>query len=535
MEKTRQNPALIERLDEIFLVSKIFASKKMMAMLALGFSAGLPILLVYTVLSLWLREAGVSRSAIGFFVVVGFAYSLKFIWAPLVDRIKIPGFSILLGQRRGWMLFAILGTALSMVAMSFQDPASNLANVALCAVLIAFSSATLDICVDAWRVDSGSNQEQAAMSAVYQLGYRFGMIAAVSGGLFLADFGGFKLTYSVLAILAFIGGSTPLWAGEPDWQSSGYIQPKRQFAKIIGLVMMGVATLMLIAAFLYFGMREGGYLRILGANMAGLYEAIFSNISPNGRKFIGGVFLGFMFLLPFLGTLYFLTLGQKHLEGEAIYTVPIIGDFADIVRRTGWMALIVFAIVATYRISDTTMGVMAGPLYIDLGYSKSVIGSVKGAFGITMLILGAFGGGWAATKCGMARAMIIGAILTILTNLVFAWLATVSAPKAIYLFATIGADNLAAGFAGSVFIAFMSILTNKNFSASQYALFSSLFAFYGKSLAAFSGVLADKIDYMWFFVVTSAFGVPALIFVIFTWASGFTDGINENGIPKSRI
>ena len=507
----------------------------MAAMLVLGASAGLPILLVYTVLSIWLREAGVSRSAIGFFVLVGFAYSLKFLWAPLVDRVKIPGFSELLGKRRGWMLFAILGTALSMLAMSFQDPTASLANVALCAVLVALSSATLDICVDAWRVDSASNEKQAAMSAVYQLGYRFGMIIAVSGGLFLADIGGFGLTYAGLAFLALIGGSTPLWAGEPEWQRDGYKPPQRPMGKIVSLIMMGVMTLTAIAVFLYFGMREGGYLRLVGGMIAKGYEALFSGLSTQGRKTLGVGFLVFIFLLPFLGTLYFLTLCKNLLTSDKILNIPIIGDFADIVRRTGWMALIVFAIVATYRISDTTMGVMAGPLYIDLGYTKSVIGGVKGAFGITMLIVGAFAGGWAATKYGMAKAMIIGAVITIITNLVFAWLATVSSPKAIYLFATIGADNVAAGFAGSVFIAFMSIMTNKSFSASQYALFSSLFAFYGKSLAAFSGVLADLIGYMWFFVVTSLFGLPALIFVLFTWMSGFTDSINEDGIPKSRL
>ncbi len=534
MDKT-QNNTMLAKLDDIFMVSEIFASRKMAAMLALGASAGLPILLVYTVLSLWLREAGVSRSTIGFFVVVGFAYSLKFLWAPLVDRVKIPGFSVLLGNRRGWTLFAILATALSMLAMSFQDPSANLANVALCAALIALSSATLDICVDAWRVDSAANEEQAAMSAVYQLGYRFGMIAAVSGGLFLADIGGFGLTYAGLAVLALIGGTTPLWAGEPDWADKGMSAPIRSFANILTLSALGLATLFAIAAFLYLGMAEGGYLRKLGAGISSVYKAALSGLSPGAQKQLGFGFLGLIFMLPFLGTLYFLTLGKKQLSSDSIYAVPIIGDFADIVRRTGWMALIVFAIVATYRISDTTMGVMAGPLYIDLGYSKSVIGTVKGAFGIAMLIVGAFTGGWAATRYGMAKAMIIGAILTIVTNLVFAWLATVTTPKAIYLFATIGADNLAAGFAGSVFIAFMSILTNKKFSASQYALFSSLFAFYGKSLAAFSGVLADKIDYMWFFVVTSAIGLPALILVIWTWASGFTDSINEDGIPKSRL
>jgi len=146
-----------------------------------------------------------------------------------------------------------------MIAMSFQSPADDLAGVALCAALIAFSSATLDICVDAWRVDSAKNEEQAAMSAVYQLGYRFGMVAAVSGGLLLADFGGFKLTYAGLALLAFIGGSTPLWAGEPDWIRDNYLPEKRTVFSVLGLLSAGLITLILIAGFLYFGMRDGGY------------------------------------------------------------------------------------------------------------------------------------------------------------------------------------------------------------------------------------------------------------------------------------
>ena len=174
-------------------------------------------------------------------------------------------------------------------------------------------------------------------------------------------------------------------------------------------------------------------------------------------------------------------------------------------------------------------------LYIDLGYSKTVIGAVKGVFGISMLIFGAFAGSWSVAKIGMSKTMVFGAFVTIFTNLSFAWLATVSTPKTVYLFSTIGADNLAAGFSGSVFIAFMSILVNKKYSASQYALFSSLFALYGKSLAAFSGVLADKVDYMWFFVLTSVLGIPALIFVLYDWLNGFTDSINENAVAKSCL
>lgn len=519
-------PSIVQKLDEFFLISQIMASRKMAAMLALGFSAGLPIMLVYQVLSAWLREVGVSRTAIGFFVWVGFAYSLKFLWAPLIDRVKIPGFSNWLGKRQGWTLFSILATAMAMLAMSFQDPGANLANVAVCAVLIALASATLDICVDAWRVDSAANEEQAMMSAVYQLGYRFGMIAAVSGGLYVADFSGFNGAYAVMAGLAVIGASTTLWAGEPNMKTrrDPFLTP----SVFIPAILKGLATLSVIGAFFYFGLVENGYLRHLGGFLTGVFSGFISLFPENMHPKLGVAFLIFILLLPILTAAYFLTFGRGLLENKNTYNLPILGDFADIVARTGWMSIIVLAIVATYRISDTTMGVMAMPLYIDLGYDKSVIGTVKGLFGVSIFILGAFIGGWAATRFGLAKSMILGAILTIVTNLAFAWLATVTTPKAYYLFATIGADNIAAGFAGSVFIAFMSVMTNRKFSATQYALFSSLFAFYGKTLAGFSGVLADMIGYESFFTVTALFGIPALILVIFTWATGFTDRIMQS-------
>lgn len=510
----------IQKLDEFFMISDILGSRKMAAMLGLGFSAGLPIMLVYQVLSAWLRDVGVSRTAIGFFVWVGFAYSLKFLWSPMVDRFPIPGFSKWLGNRRGWTLFCILATGLAMIAMSFQDPATNLANVAVCAVLIALASATLDICIDAWRVDSGKNEEQAMLSAVYLLGYRFGMIAAVSGGLFLADYSGFKFAYFGLGILAAIGASTTLWAGEPGEDNpNANLNP----GVVVPALFKGLTCLALVSAFFYFGLKDNGYLRILGGWIGSGFQGFMSLFPAGSHAIIGSSFLGFILLLPFMVAAYFLTIGKSALNSQATFAVPILGDFADIVKRTGWMSLAVLAIVATYRISDTTMGVMAMPLYIDLGFDKSVIGSVKGVFGITVMIFGAFLGGWMATRYGLAKSMIVGAILTIFTNLAFAWLATIEEARPIYLFATIGADNIAAGFAGSVFIAFMSILTNRKFSASQYALFSSLFAFYGKSLAGFSGVLADAIGYKSFFVVTALFGIPALILVIFTWVTGFTD------------
>ena len=500
-------------------LSNIARSPRNLAMLFLGASAGLPIMLVYQVLSIWMREAEVSRSMIGFFVWVGFAYSLKFLWAPLVDRVRIPGFSKWLGNRRGWTLFAILGTALAMWGMSLQDPANDLETLAVCAVLIAFASATLDICVDAWRVDNASNTDQAMVSAIYQLGYRFGTIAAVTGGLFIADLGGFQMTYLVLGGMAALGASTPLWIPDITAGNRPHMNP-------VKAMILGLGTLLIIAALLWLGLLDGGWLR-------SSIGWIGRGLSVVPKSLAGGLF-GFVLASPFLVALWFISRrGRAQLKKGSVYAVPILGDFADLVRRTGGMALVVLAIIVTYRISDTTMGVMAGPLYIDLGYEKSVIGTVKGVFGISILIFGAFLGGLSAMRYGMGRSMVIGAVLTIATNLAFAWLAQVETPRAAYLFVTIGADNIAAGFAGSIFIAFMSILANKAMSATQYALYSSLFAFFGKSLAGFSGVLADAVEYQNFFIITGIFGVPALLLSIWIWMTGFIDGIDEDSTPKN--
>ena len=215
MDALKTEKTLLQKLDDAFLISEIFASKKMAAMLALGFSAGLPIMLVYTTLSAWLREVGVDRATIGFFIWASFAYSLKFLWAPLIDRIRIPILANKIGNRLAWTFLAILGVTAAMIAMGFQDPAVNLRNVAICAVMIGFFSATLDICVDAWRIDASEDKEQAMMAAVYQLGYRFGMIIAISGVLWVADVSSWPIAYWTVAFIALLGAITPFWASRP--------------------------------------------------------------------------------------------------------------------------------------------------------------------------------------------------------------------------------------------------------------------------------------------------------------------------------
>ncbi len=499
---------VLQKLDEVFFVSKILSSRKMAAMLALGFSAGLPIMLVFTTLSYWLRDVGVSRSAIGFFIWVGFAYSLKFIWAPLIDRIRIPILSGLIGNRLAWAVVAICGVSAAMVAMGFQDPADNLLGVAICAASIAFFSATLDICVDAWRIDVSGDEEQAMMAATYLLGYRLGMILAVSGVFWVAEISSWKIAYWSVAGIALIGASTPFWAIRPPEPTQADKAPTNW--AVVSLSVAAIGSLVV-------QMQKGAALRTALATLGESFAAhspLFKTLLP--------LSLGIAIIsLPFLFAAYLLTFGRKSMTGQAIYQVPIVGDFANIVRRFGWLTWLILVIVLTYRISDYTMGVMSMPLYNDLGYSEGIIGQVKGVFGITLVIIGAFVGGWSALRYGLAKTLIVGAVLTIITNLAFAWLAQVEVPLARYIFVTIGADNLAAGYAGTAIIAFMSTLTDKNFTATQYALFSSLVAFSGKFFAGFSGVLADKIEYQNFFIVTALFGLPALMAVIIAWKIDF--------------
>lgn len=516
-EESSMHP-ILQKFDDVFLISKMVTSRKMLAMFALGLSAGLPIMLVYSTLSFWLTEAGVSRTNIGLFVWVGFAYSLKFLWAPIVDRFRIPLLSNWFGNRLAWTAIAILGVSSCMVAMGFQDPSKNLFWVAVCALGIAFFSATLDICVDAWRVDAGENDEQASLSAIYLLGYRLAMIIAVTGVLWVADLASWPVAYWSVAALSFAGLTTPLWANRTDQAGKVYAQKRsvKFWSVLLPILVFGIWVVF----------TENKIKRALGTLKAGYSEL------PTFWQVAMPMSIGFMVIaIPFLYSVWLLTSGRKIMNGQRLYTVPVIGDFSDVVRRFGWPSLLIILIILTYRISDYTMGVMAPPLYLDLAYEKSTIGTAKGVFGISMLVIGAFIGGWHSLKHGLPKTLIIGAILTIVTNLSFAAFANITLPLPppelysvgrfpeppwIYLFTIIGLDNLAAGFASTVFIAFMSTLTNRNFSASQYALFSSLYAFSGKFLAGFSGFLADGVGYVWFFVITALFGVPALIGVI--WA-----------------
>jgi PAT family beta-lactamase induction signal transducer AmpG len=409
---------------------RVYLQRRVLAMLFLGFSAGLPFPLVFATLSAWLATAGVSKASIGMFAWVGITYSLKWIWAPLVDRVALPGLTAWLGRRRSWMLVAQLGVAAALVALAGADPAAALGGVAWLALAVAFCSATQDIAVDAWRIEAAEPHVQGAMAASYQFGYRVAMLAAGAGALVIADFASWPAAYRTMAALMGVGAVTVLLIGEPG-SRCGAAQPT----------------------------------------------------AAAGEPWTARV------------ALWFLT--------------AVVGPFADFFRRNGAWALVLLGFIACYRISDLVLGVMANPFYIDIGFSLSEIATIAKVFGFVMTLLGAALGGVAVARWGVARPLVFGALLVAVTNLAFAVLASVG-PDLRFLVVTISADNLAAGFAGTVFIAYLSSLTSVAYTATQYALFSALMTLLGNFIGGFSGRVVEATDWVSFFLYASAMGLPAI-------------------------
>ena len=447
-----------QRRETLGTAFRKYLKPTMAFMLVLGFASGLPLMMVFSKLSFWLREAGIDRASIGGLYAVSFAYSLKFLWAPAVDRIRLPILKSLLGQRRSWMILAISGTALGLFLISSTDPAVAILPTVIGALVLAFSGATLDIAVDAWRIESAPNDEQANMAAVYNLGYRFAIM--FSGfGMVIAGATSWHFAYALMAaVMLTIGAIVIFFISEPE-------QTER--------------------------------------------------LKEEGKSF---------------------ALKVKD---------AVVEQFWQLVRKFGVWALPVAGVVTLYRISDFTMGVMASPFYVDLGYSRETVGWIQGALGPWPIIVGGFVGGFVAVRYSLMPALIAGGIITLLTNGAFAALALLAGPdldivaKAVSegvapppgaevntpsvwaLMGVIVADNLAAGYVGSVFIGYMSSLADRKFAATQYALLSSAYSFFCKLAATTtSGPLSEAIGWAGFFTVTALYTLPPIALIIFIMKYG---------------
>ncbi len=402
-------------------------------MLFLGFSAGLPLLLILGTLSFWLREAGIDRSTIGYLTWVGLIYAFKWMWAPLVDRLPIPFFSKLLGRRRSWLLFAQSLIILGLLGMSSLDPKLALTPVVWFALLVAFGSATQDIALDAFRIESADSIHQAALAATYQTGYRLALIWAGAGALWLA--------------------------ARVEVNATSYDASAWQFA----------------------------YLCMAASISVGILTTLFSK-EPVRIEL------------------------AKARNAKAWQHQTLIEPFAEFIYRYGWHAIAILSLIAIYRISDVVMGIMANPFYVDMGYTKDEVAAVSKVFGVVMTLLGAFVGGVLTLRFGVMRILFVGAVLSAASNLLFAWLA-IQGHDLQGLIWVISADNLSSGIASAAFIAFLSSLTNIKYSATQYALFSSVMLLLPKWLAGFSGVFVDSFGYQAFFFGTAIIGAPVLVLI----------------------
>ncbi|MBS3953484.1 MAG: AmpG family muropeptide MFS transporter [Methylomicrobium sp.] len=418
----------------------IYAQPQVLGMIFLGFSAGLPFLLVFSTLSAWLRDEGVELSVIGFFSWIGVTYSIKVFWAPVVDRLALPLLSRWLGKRRSWMLLAQMGIAIGLFVMGSLDVKTQLELIAVLAVWVAFCSATQDIVIDAYRIEAAVAEYQGAMAAMYVLGYRIALLVAGAGAFYLANYFNWSVAYGVMACTMLVGVIATLSINEPDHLAAE---------------------------------------RHLSLGLPGLQGSQEKGVS---------------FFLRWLRDI-------------------VLSPFVEFFVRNGKRAIVILMLIALYKMSDITMGVMANPFYLDLGFTKKEIADVSKVFGFFMTIAGASLGGVLVVKLGIMRALLLGAVMVAVTNLLFAVLAATE-PSLALLAAVVSADNLSGGMATSIFIAYLSGLTSKLYTATQYALFSSLMTLPAQLLGGFSGIVVERFGYFVFFGYAAAVGVPAIVLAL---------------------
>ena len=421
----------------------VYTERRVIIILFLGFSSGLPLLLVYSTLSAWLKDEGVSKTMIGLFAWASTAYTIKFLWSPIVDRVSLPLLTRWLGQRRGWLILSQLCVIGAILGLGSSNPAVSLAEVALWAVVLAFASATQDIVIDAYRIETLDEEQLGAGAANYVLGYRIAMLAAGAGALIIADVAGWFWAYAVMAALMGIGIVTVLISPEPNRQKQ---------AETIELEKRGA-----------------------------VFIARFAHLSGRTK------------------------------DAAAWFYGAVVCPFADFTTRRGWLVIVLF--IMLYKYDDALLGIMAIPFYLEMGFSKTEIGVISKGYGLVMTLIGGVVGGTMVARMGIMKALLICGIAQALSNLVFAAQAMVgySIPM---LTVTISIENLTGGMATAAFIAYLSSLCNVAYTATQFALLSSFMAFARTIFASGGGWLADHMDWVSYFLLTTAAAVPGLVLLV---------------------
>lgn len=415
-------------------------------MVALGFAAGLPFLLIAGSLAFRLSEAGMKVAFIGYLSWMSLPYAFKWMWSPLVDQLPLPWLTSYFGQRRSWLLLTQGVIVLGLVGMGLMNPAQlnpmmfNVGTITftlpallpfvLCTLLVAVAAATQDIALDAFRIESAAPEEQGILAASYQAGYRLSMIWSGAG---------------ILWIVAF----------QQDG-SQGYNQKAWSY----------------------------GYLVMAFSMLVGIITVLFSKEPLRQAQVRNDNF--------------FLWLRNALVE-----------PFIDFFARYRSQALTILLVIGLYRISDIVMGAMAYNFYQDLGFTKIEVANVSKVFGVIMTILGTYVGGTLALRFGIPRILTLGAVLAAASNLLYAGLSHWGHNVKI-LMAVVSVDNLSSGIASAVFIAYLSSLTNTKHTATQYAVLASLMQLAPRFIAGWSGVVVEHVGYANFFIATTVLGLPVI-------------------------
>ncbi len=404
--------------------SKVYFDRRVMVILLLGFSSGLPLLLVFSTLSVWLKMEGVSLTAIGLFSLVRTPYTFKFLWAPIIDRAPLPLLDKWFGRRRSWALVSQVALMAAIFSMASTTPSEAPFATAIFALLVAFCSASQDVVIDAYRVESLAGDQQGAGAGVIVLGYRVGMLVAGAGALWLASVLSWNDVYRVMAGLVMIGIVTVLMAREPE---------------------------------------------------------IPVDTDPSSA------------------------------DMSSWFNRAVIAPFRDFMSRPGWQAALAF--IMFYKMGEAYLGVMANPFYVEMGFSTVEIANVSKVFGLGATLVGALAGGVMVSRYGVMKSLMIAGILQIVGTLAFC-LQVLAGHNIFALMFTIAAENVTAGMATSAFVAYLSLLCNPSYTATQYALLSSIMAFSRDLLSASSGWFAEQMGWMLFFIFSAALAVPGLLILL---------------------
>lgn len=477
-------------------------------MLTLGFASGLPLPLIFSTLSLWLHEAGVARSTITFFSWAALSYSFKFLWAPVIDHLSLPWLTARLGRRRAWLLLSQLAVAGALVFMAFSNPGDTVLVTAIAAVLLGFTAATQDIVVDAWRIEASPVKLQALMSSTYIIGYRMGMLTGGGGALALVswfstretgyEWIAWSKTYLCMAAAILPGLITTLCVREPHTCNGQPPLPAKHMRFVLFFVAVILAFVLTFAASGTAADAATSWLASLGP---GLPVASFLT----GLLRLGLAVAGALLTARLLTASTLVPAACLH----ATYVLPFL-DFFQRFRRS---ALLILLLIATYRIADIIMGAVANVFYSDMGYSREQIAVTVKTFGLAMTLCGGLLGGLLTFRYGVMKSLWWGAVLSAASNILFAILAE-SAPHTMALAGVIAADNLSGGIASTAFVAYLSGLTSRSLTATQYALFSSLMTVFPKLLAGYSGSLVNVMGYPAFFVFSALLGLPVIFLIM---------------------